>query len=146
LDGLAQVGFNTRTFFGAGGSDYLHNELFARAWLAPFGHVVWTAITAGALWRVKKDRPFNIHMLDGTFWKTFLIPMGCHMIWDSPLAMGTAHPNTLNYAVTLALGGVSWYVAFALVQEGLKQVAEEQVRVLKEQEPSVAAAACVHTG
>jgi hypothetical protein len=36
--------------------------------------------------------------------------------------------------VTLALGAVSWYVAFGLVQEGLKQVAKEQVRVMKEQE------------
>ncbi len=135
LNGLAQVGFNTQTFFGAGGSNYLHDQLFARAWLAPFGHVVWTAITAGAVWRVKKDRPFNIHMLNGTFWKTFLVPMVCHMIWDSPAAMGAANPNLFNYAVTLALGAVSWYVAFGLVQEGLKQVAEEQVRVLKEQDP-----------
>ena len=135
LNGLAQVGFNTQTFFGAGGSNYLHDQLFARAWLAPFGHVVWTAITAGAVWRVKKDRPFNIHMLNGTFWKTFLVPVACHMIWDSPVAMGAADPNLFNYAVTLALGAVSWYVAFGLVQEGLKQVAEEQVRVLKEQAP-----------
>ena len=135
LNGLAQVGFNTQTFFGAGGSNYLHDQLFARAWLAPFGHVVWTAITAGAVWRVKKDRPFNIHMLNGTFWKTFSVPMACHMIWDSPAAMGAANPNLFNYAVTLALGAVSWYVAFGLVQEGLKQVAEEQVRVLKEQDP-----------
>jgi RsiW-degrading membrane proteinase PrsW (M82 family) len=134
LNGLAQVGFNTQTFFGAGGSDYLHSELFARAWLAPFGHVVWTAVTAGALWRVKKDRPFNFQMLDATFWKTFLVPMACHMIWDSPLAMGTTNPNPLNYGVTLALGAISWYVAFGLVQEGLKQVAKEQVRVMKEQE------------
>jgi protease PrsW len=96
---------------------------------------VWTAITAGAVWRVKKDRPFNLHMLNGTFWKTFLVPMVCHMIWDSPAAMGAANPNLFNYAVTLALGAVSWYVAFGLVQEGLKQVAEEQVRVLKEQDP-----------
>jgi protease PrsW len=134
LNGLSQVGFDAQSFFSAGGSNYLHNELFARAWLAPFGHVVWTAITAGALWRVKKDRPFNFQMLDSTFWKTFLIPMACHMIWDSPVAMGAENLGPLNYAVALALGAVSWYVAFGLVQEGLKQVAEEQVRVMKEQQ------------
>jgi protease PrsW len=141
LNGLSQVGYDTQTFFGAGGSDYLHSELFARAWMAPFGHVVWTAITAGALWRVKKDRPFNFQMLDATFWKAFLVPMACHMIWDSPLAMGTANPNPLNYAVTLALGAISWYVAFGLVQQGLRQVAEEQVRVMKEQQAAVVPAA-----
>jgi len=43
--------------------------------------------------------------------------------------------------VTLALGAVSWYVTFALVQEGLKQVAQEQVRIVKEQESLTAAAA-----
>lgn len=115
-------------------------DYWTRAWMAPFGHVVWTAITAGALWRVKKDRPFNFQMLDATFWKTFLVPMACHMIWDSPLAMGAASPNLFNYAVTLALGAVAWYVAFGLVQQGLKQVAEEQVRVMKEQQAEVVAA------
>jgi RsiW-degrading membrane proteinase PrsW (M82 family) len=132
LSGLAQVGYDSASFFSAGGSGYLQSELFARAWLAPFGHVVWTAITAGALWRVKKGRPFNFQMLDATFWKTFLVPMVCHMIWDSPIAMGADNLTLLNYAVALALGAVAWYVAFGLVQQGLKQVAEEQVLVMKE--------------
>jgi len=140
LSGMAQVGFNTQNFFGAGGSSYLNSELFTRAWLSPFGHVVWTAITAGALWRAKKDLPFNFHMLDATFWKTFLIPMGCHMVWDSTLAMGASNPNLFNYGVTLALGAVSWYVAFGLVQQGLRQVAEEQVLVLKKTQPQTATA------
>jgi len=145
LNGLSQVGYDAQSFFGAGGSSYLHQELFARAWLAPFGHVVWTAITAGALWRVKKDRPFNFQMLDATFWKTFLVPVVCHMVWDSPLAMGADDPNLLNYGVTLALGAVSWYVAFGLVQQGLKQVAEEQVRVMKEQEVMAVSPAVVES-
>ena len=108
----------------------MNSELFARAWLSPFGHVVWTAITAGALWRVKKGRPFNFQMLDATFWKTFSIPMVCHMIWDSPIAMGAADPTLLNYGVTMVLGVVSWYVAFGLVQQGLKEVAEEQAGIV----------------
>jgi RsiW-degrading membrane proteinase PrsW (M82 family) len=130
LDGLSQVGYDAQQFFGAGGSSFLNSELFARAWLSPFGHVVWTAITAGALWRVKKDRPFNFKMLDATFWKTFSIPMVCHMIWDSPIAMGRENPGLLNYGVTIGLGVVAWYVAFGLVQQGLKQVAEEQASIL----------------
>jgi protease PrsW len=130
LNGLSQVGYNAQSFFGAGGSGYLNSELFARAWLSPFGHVVWTAITAGALWRVKKGRPFNIQMLDATFWKTFSIPMVCHMIWDSPIAMGAENTTLLNYGVTMVLGVVAWYVAFGLVQQGLKEVAEEQASIV----------------
>ena len=118
----------------------LNSELFTRAWLSPFGHVVWTAITAGALWRAKKDLPFNFRMLDGTFWKKPPDSHGLPHGLDFDLAMGADHPNLLNYAVTLALGAISWYVAFGLVQQGLKQVAEEQVLVLKKTHPQTATA------
>ncbi|HLJ30106.1 MAG TPA: PrsW family glutamic-type intramembrane protease [Candidatus Angelobacter sp.] len=121
IGGLAQTG-SWDKFFAAGGASFLNGAIFGRAWLSPFGHVVWTAIAAGALWRVKKEGAFELRMLDKTFWKTFLVPVACHMIWDSPIAMGTANPGVLNYAVTLGLGFVSWFVAFGLVQEGLKQV------------------------
>lgn len=116
-------------FFARGGASYLNGAIFGRAWLSPFGHVVWTAIAAGALWRVKKEGQFELRMLDKTFWKTFTIPIVCHMLWDSPVAMGAADPGILNYAVTLALGVVSWFVAFGLVQEGLKQVRSLQAQV-----------------
>ena len=49
--------------------------------------------------------------------------------------MGTDMLNPLNYAVALGLGAVSWYVAFGLVQEGLKQVAEEQLKVIHAKQP-----------
>lgn len=121
-------------FFARGGASYLNSAIFGRAWLSPFGHVVWTAIAAGALWRVKKEGAFELRMLDKTFWKTFLIPVGCHMLWDSPAAMGALNPGLWNYGVTLALGTVAWFVAFSLVQEGLKQVRsmQEQTTVLEE--------------
>jgi protease PrsW len=116
-------------FFAQGGTSFLNSAILGRAWLSPFGHVVWTAIAAGALWRVKKQGTFELRMLDKTFWKTFLVPVGCHMVWDSPLAMGTtnpAGPAAWNYLVTLGLGVLSWYVAFGLVQQGLKQVRSMQ--------------------
>jgi len=110
-------------FFTQGGASYLNTAIVGRAWLSPFGHVVWTAIAAGALWRVKKHGVFEPRMLDKSFWRAFLVPVVCHMLWDSPIAMGTqGPPGVLNYLVTLLLGAVSWYVAFGLVQQGLKQV------------------------
>jgi RsiW-degrading membrane proteinase PrsW (M82 family) len=113
-------------FFAQGGAGFLNGAIISRAWLSPFGHVVWTAIAAGALWRVKKEGKFELRMLNGTFWKTFLVPIVCHMTWDSPIAMGVANPGVFNYAVTLGLGALSWYVAFKLVQEGLREVRKMQ--------------------
>jgi protease PrsW len=127
IAGLSQMN-SWNKFFGAGGAGYLNSEILTRAWLSPFGHVVWTAIAAGALWRIKKEGSFEVRMLDKTFWKTFLVPIGCHMLWDSGIAMGRANPGILNFAVTLGLGAISWYVAFKLVQEGLKQVRKLQAQ------------------
>lgn len=112
-----------QNFFAQGGAGFLNTMIVGRGWLSPFGHVVWTAIAAGALWRVKKEGVFELRMLNATFWKTFSVPVVCHMLWDSKIAMGVAgEPQVWNYLVTLALGAISWYVAFKLVQEGLKQV------------------------
>jgi protease PrsW len=128
LAGLAQAK-NWDAFFDRGGAGLLNQEIFLRGWLSPFGHVVWTAIAAGALWRVKQDAPFKFRMLDRTFWKTFLVPVVCHMIWDSRLAMGAKSPSLLNFGMTLVLGAISWVVAFGLVQQGLKQVRTLQLQL-----------------
>ncbi|MFP5230174.1 MAG: PrsW family intramembrane metalloprotease [Acidobacteriota bacterium] len=94
--------------------------LWLRAFLTPWGHVAWTAIAAAALWRVKGARPFGPSMLmDSRFLKAFLIPVVLHTIWDCPWQL----PFEGN-AILSAL--VSWYVVFGLVQQGLRQVREEQ--------------------
>lgn len=126
--GLIKTGSWSK-FFAAGGASYLNTAILLRGFLSPFGHVVWTAIAAGALWRIKREGSFEVRMLDKTFWKTFLVPIGCHMIWDSRAAMGNTDPGILNFAVTFLLGALSWYVAFKLVQEGLKQVRKMQGEV-----------------
>jgi len=119
---------NWANFFAQGGASFLNTAILMRAWLSPFGHVVWTAIAAGALWRVKRHGTFELRMLNKSFWRAFLVPVGCHMLWDSPIAMGVTKgaPQFWNYGVTLALGAISWYVVFGLVQQGLKQVREMQ--------------------
>lgn len=125
IAGLVQT-HGWANFFARGGTGFLNATIFGRAWLSPFGHVVWTAIAAGALWRVKQEGVFELRMLNKTFWRTFLIPVLCHMLWDSRLAMGTPDPGIANYLITIGLGVVSWFVAFGLVQEGLKQVRKMQ--------------------
>jgi protease PrsW len=92
-----------------------------RALLTPFGHVAWTALAAGALWRVKGDRKMSPAMLfHPQFLKAFTIPVALHMLWDSPL------PSP-GYALQLGIGVVGWFVVFGLVQQGLRQVRADQI-------------------
>ena len=116
---VVQSGQLTTAATQAGVSQML-SILLLRGVLAPLGHVAWTAIAAGALWRVKGDRPFSPTMfLDGHFLKAFLIPVSLHAIWDAPFQL----PLMGNQLLT---GLVSWYVVFGLVQQGLHQVKGEQ--------------------
>ena len=93
-----------------------------RGILAPLGHVAWTAIAAGAFWRVKMDKPASPSMfLDTRFLKAFLIPVSMHALWDAPAFMQLPF-----YGNDIITGAISWYVVFGLVQQGLRQVKEEQ--------------------
>lgn len=99
--------------------------LHFRSYLAPFGHMLWTAISAGALWRVKGSQPFRFNMLvDPTFLRTFLIPVLLHMTWNSPLLRAE---GILGFGRYLFLGAIGWYVAFLLIQAGLKQIRDAQL-------------------
>lgn len=94
--------------------------LLLRGIEAPLGHVAWTALSAGAFWRVKQDKPFNPSMLfDSRFLKAFAIPVVMHATWDAPWQL----PFSGNQILT---GLVTWYVVFMLVQQGLRQVQAEQ--------------------
>ena len=106
-----------------------------RGILAPLGHVAWTAIAAGAFWRVKQDKPVNPSMLfDTRFLKAFLIPVSMHALWDAPAFMQL--PFLGNDIIT---GAISWYVVFGLVQQGLRQVQDEQRSHLQQTLQSVEA-------
>jgi RsiW-degrading membrane proteinase PrsW (M82 family) len=107
------------------------DQIHSRSYLAPFGHMLWTAISAGALWRVKGDRPFRVSMLfNASFLKTFLIPVGLHMLWNSPLL---DQSNSLALVKRLFLGAVGWYVALTMIQQGLRQVREAQLAETKQE-------------
>jgi RsiW-degrading membrane proteinase PrsW (M82 family) len=99
-----------------------------RAFLTPFGHVPWTAISAGALWRVKGDRNLSPSMfVDKGFLKAFSIPIVFHMLWNSPL------PSPF-YILQFTIGAAGWFVVFGLVQQGLYQVRDEQLKAVHSQQ------------
>lgn len=103
-----------------GSISYTTYLIFRRALLSPFAHVAWTALAAAALWRVKGSRPFQVSMLfEPQFLKAFAIPVVLHMLWNSPI------PATylIKYAV---LGSIGWFLVFGFVQQGLRQIKQEQ--------------------
>jgi len=119
IPGVVQGGGLSAAAMQEGVSQML-SILLLRGILAPLGHVAWTAISAGAFWRVKGDKPFAVSMLfDHRFLRAFLIPVALHAIWDAPVQL----PFFGNDILT---GLVTWYVVFGLVQQGLHQVKDEQ--------------------
>jgi RsiW-degrading membrane proteinase PrsW (M82 family) len=128
IQGLQQAGTSQagQTQALSAATAAMMGELFLRMFTAaPLGHMVWTAISAGALWRVKQDRPFSAGMLlDKRFLMAFAIPVAMHAIWDAPIQL----PFLGNEIIT---GLISWYVLFTLVQQGLQQVKQEQMMHLE---------------
>ncbi|HWZ33458.1 MAG TPA: PrsW family glutamic-type intramembrane protease [Bryobacteraceae bacterium] len=102
------------------------SQLDLRSYFAPFGHIAWTAIAAGAFWRVKGADPFRFKMLvDPIFVRTFLVPVILHMTWDTDFVQN--QDWLLRDLMLVGLGVIAWYVAFLLVQQGLKQIKQAQV-------------------
>ncbi len=105
-----------------GGSLLMRDVILSRGLLAPFTHIVWTAMAAGALWRVKGAGPFSWHMLeDSRFRRVFAVAVVLHMIWDTlwPVA------GDLLY---LVVGLAGWFMVASLIQEGLEEIRLEQGR------------------
>lgn len=101
--------------------DAIESSLLHRGLTAPFCHIIWTSISAAALWRARGTQPLSAsHFLDPTFLRAYLIPVGLHMVWNSPIP----NPANLKYAA-VALAG--WFVVLGLVQQGLRQVRREQM-------------------
>jgi RsiW-degrading membrane proteinase PrsW (M82 family) len=93
-----------------------------RGLLAPFGHVVWTALAAGALWRVKLDQPLRPRMLvHRRVLRMFLVVMLLHAAWDVTILNP---PFMLKYVV---LGFLAWVLAIGMLQTGLKQIKAAQM-------------------
>jgi protease PrsW len=106
-------------------------SLVVRGVLAPFGHMPWTAISAGAFWRVKQDRPVRPSMLlDWRFLKAFAIPVLMHEVYDSPVLFPKENPF-LGLGLMGVTGVITWYVLFTMIQQGLRQVRNVQAAQLQ---------------
>jgi protease PrsW len=105
-----------------GGSLAMRDVILTRGLLAPFTHIVWTAMAAAALWRVKGAAPFRWRMLqDSRFRRVFAVAVVLHMMWDSDSLLS----GDLLY---LLVGLAGWFMVASLIQEGLEEIRREQGR------------------
>jgi RsiW-degrading membrane proteinase PrsW (M82 family) len=84
------------------------------------GHVLWTALVGGALWRVRGDQRFQWVMLrDMRFLRAFGLAVAMHMVWDAPLEP----PLHLK---DIVLGFIVWAALLSFIQTGLLQIRAAQ--------------------
>lgn len=108
------------------------STIFLRGVLSPFSHVVWTAITAAAVWRVKGQRPFEWDMLkDKGFVRTFVAVMLLHMLWNAPFEVPVIPYLWFLPTKQIILGVIAWTMALGIIQSGLKQIKTAQQAILQ---------------
>ena len=94
------------------------DSILLRGLLAPFGHGAWTAITAGALWRAGvRHRSKWDALTNRAFLRTLGLAMALHAAWNLSAGVG----GVIGLAGYAAVALVTWYVVFAIVQQGLRQ-------------------------
>ena len=92
-----------------------------RGILSPFAHIVWTAVSGAAMWRVLRGSDFKLRLLQKNEFKyPFLVIVICHFIWNLGL-------NLPFFGTYIICGGVAWIVALSLVNLGIKQIADEKL-------------------
>lgn len=86
-------------------------------------HVTWTAITGAAWWRARLDRTdLTGRLMDKRFYGLLALTVVLHTLWN---ALG----DEWLLLEAFLLGGVAWLVVCGLVQQGLSQIREEQIRL-----------------
>ena len=128
LDGLligAAVGAGFAAFetagyilkYGLSGGDAAMIQIIKlRGFLAPGGHVAWTAIEGAALMYVKGfEKLDKKHLNDKRFLLVCLISVVEHGIWDMPI-------NLPYYLVQIGLTIAAWLVIIYFINLGLKQI------------------------
>jgi protease PrsW len=96
----------------------MYMTIFWRGVLAPGGHIVWAALSGGALCLVKGRRRFQFSMLaDVRFLILFAIVVTAHAMWDITWPTFWGIP-----VVQIGLMIVCWFIAFTVIFTGLKEI------------------------
>ena len=117
------LGTGAKSFFvdiDAGAKAY--EIIQTRVWGSPIAHIVWSAVSGGALWRVQRGGNFSLGLFKK---KEFYAPFGiivlCHVIWNTGILFLIPF-----YGGVIIIGAIAWIVALSLVNLGIKQIADEK--------------------
>lgn len=99
-----------------------HSALFVlalRNLLAPGGHVVWAAVSGGALLYAMRREPLSPAVFGRkAFWAAFLLPVALHVFWDLPIDRTRWHAVIRCMGLSLA----AWCVVAWFIRRGLEEV------------------------
>lgn len=118
------MGYAFESLLFNGGIPVMHQTIFMRGILSPFGHIVWSAICGGAVWSACKGGAWRWTKL---FHLKVILLVGLasilHGIWD----VACSDPNAILWF--LGLGATSWGVIILQIRAGIKQVKYKQIEL-----------------
>ncbi|MFC5410381.1 PrsW family glutamic-type intramembrane protease [Larkinella bovis] len=102
-------------------------NIVARGIMAPFAHIIWTATTAAAVWRLKGFGNFRWELLrQKSFLRIFFLVVVMHMLWNAGFDLPLL-PSIFGIQFKhILLGLLGWVMVLSLIQEGLKQIKKAQ--------------------
>lgn len=107
LGALVQSGYYDGSHLGL--------TLLMRAVFAPFCHIIWTGIAAGALWMVMGGEKFKFaHLQDSRFLRLFAISVVLHAFWNANFGLPFLSGDWGYFAKFLLIGFVGWYALLQL--------------------------------
>lgn len=105
--------------------DAINQSIFLRGFLAPGGHVAWSAISGAAIVMAanEKSELSTGIFTEMKFLRLFAIPVVLHGLWDSPLAGW--FDSIFPFVGHIALIILVWMVVLILINMGLAEVNRE---------------------
>ncbi|NWK54980.1 PrsW family intramembrane metalloprotease [Verrucomicrobiaceae bacterium N1E253] len=101
-------------------SEAMNDNIRLRAILSPFGHVIWTALTAAAFCRVTASSKVTMETFqDQRFYSIFGLAVILHMTWNSPVGGDSGVAHFISRGI---LGIIAWAAVGKMISHGVKQV------------------------
>jgi|GEM_PF-5568981 len=94
----------------------MEGVMVLRALLSPFMHIPWSAMVGFALWRAISVSGYSFSgFFNKKFMSLFLLAIGMHMFWNSPL-------NVAPVIVAILLAVIEYTIIIYLIQDGINEV------------------------
>lgn len=101
-----------------------HN-LVVRGLFSPLSHIAWTALACAGLWWARKGGKLSIlTFVNWRFAIGFIGAAVLHSLWNSPCEIP-------YYGKYLLLGAVAWVAIGCVVNAGVREIQNEQDKILK---------------